>query len=158
MATILFNSLVLPCWMTCILSLFNSCLVHAQNPFSPATLPLAVRSPYLSAWESSLTTDQAPLNQWPVTWPASVSLLFGNPAKVAYSSVFALATSFGVVWCCQSGRCCLPLAGQRQSTECLSYCGEHNGCQCHTHPYDFHYSLRSDGPQCYVSQSNRSES
>lgn len=50
--------------------------VHAQNTdLWPAAYPLAVRSPYLQAWESSMNGSQ-PIFSWPVFWSGEVCARF----------------------------------------------------------------------------------
>lgn len=49
-------------------------LVHAQNSnLWPAAYPLAVRSPYLQAWESSMNGTQTMTN-WPMLWSNAVCI------------------------------------------------------------------------------------
>ena len=44
-------------------------LVHAQNDdLWPAAYPLAVRSPYLQAWQTSINGSQPLSSQWPSFW------------------------------------------------------------------------------------------
>jgi len=48
------------------------------TPFNPASVPLAVRTPYLSAWLPQ--GSGTPLNgAWPQFWTGSVSLVYITP-------------------------------------------------------------------------------
>lgn len=63
------------------LTVFVACAAAAvtwtATPFNPASIPLAVRSPYLSAWlnQGSGTALNA---DWPRFWTGSVSGLFAG--------------------------------------------------------------------------------
>ncbi|TFY68763.1 hypothetical protein EVG20_g3433 [Dentipellis fragilis] len=51
-------------------------LYHTLQGLWPASVPLAVRSPYLSSWEA-MTNGSHPPNNWPTTWqdPSSAQIL-----------------------------------------------------------------------------------
>jgi hypothetical protein len=49
----------------------NAAVTWTATPFNPPNVPLAVRSPYLSAWLPQ--GAGTPLTTWPAFWTGSVS-------------------------------------------------------------------------------------
>ena len=64
-------------WPSLFIPLFLS-LVSAQSPVQtlfPAAIPLAVKNPYMSVWQESVTSSGPLSNNWPQFWNMKVSLL-----------------------------------------------------------------------------------
>ncbi|KAA1474523.1 hypothetical protein DENSPDRAFT_860385 [Dentipellis sp. KUC8613] len=70
----LYHTLVVP-FLLIFFSIFSA-PCRAQQGLWPASVPLAVRSPYLSSWEA-MTNGSHPPNNWPTTWedPSSAQIL-----------------------------------------------------------------------------------
>ena len=73
-----------------LLPLILAVLVRAQGPIQtlfPAAIPLAIRSPYLSAWQNT-TIGSSPLGSaWPLFWTESVRTLIQAGVWIALTGV-----------------------------------------------------------------------
>ena len=143
-------------WSLLLLSVFSS-FVRAQGPVQtlfPASMPLAVKHPYMSVWYKSVN-NAAPLSDsWPYFWGQQVSI----PVNILRSLQLAIAdgaVGYGLGRQDQSGRDDLQVARERlESWHPREY---------HEHPVYAHKNhLRHDGRSnerhCHFPYSDRSES
>ena len=141
-------------WSLVFLSVFST-LVWAQGPvqtFFPASIPLAIRSPYLSIWMPS-TSNSGPIsNSWPYFWGQAVRSHLCAVRNMHWSSRVAVHHRLGRKD--QGGRADIRLDGERRVAERAGKCYERPG---YPHTIHLRNAGRPNEHHHYLSFSHRGE-
>ena len=125
-----------------------SSFARAQTSFSPASIPLAVRSPYLSTWLINTNGSQPISEAWAMPWDQPVCLF---PCRICVISVensllWNVGTSRGMEREDKDRRFDVHLDGTRPR---LSQCQRHEH-STHSHAIYLHDADRRNEPYSHL--------
>lgn len=140
-------------WSLISLSVFAT-LVWAQGPvqsFFPASIPLSVRSPYISVWDISTKGSNSIANSWPHFWGQQVRSPFLYPVQHRLELGLVCVVHHGLGRQDQGRWADVRLDGARRSWERPS---EHNECPNHPDTIHLRYAGRPNERYSHLSFSN----